>query len=391
MSVLVYEYKHFCIEDICESFERYGYDVVRLKCEIKDRASDKNFEENFEKALEKIDCDFVFSFNYYPVISNLCKKFNLKYVSWVYDSPLIVLYSYTVINSCNYIFLFDTAVYQELKSVGINTVYYLPLAVNTSRIDRLIQNNKNVLYKYKCDVAFVGSMYNEKKHSLYARLYSGLSDYMKGYIDGIVRVQYDLYGISLLEKAIDTDFVIKELQKSIDVQTNPDGVETPAYTYANYFLARRVTELERRDIITKISESNPVQVYTNENGADIGQGINKGQIDYYDTMPLVFNGTKINLNITLKSIKNGIPLRCFDILGSGGFLLTNYQADMLEYFVPDEDFVYYNSIGEAKELVEYYLSNEEKRKNIARNGYEKVKKYHNFDERVKKIIECITS
>ena len=35
-----------------------------------------------------------------------------------------------------------------------------------------------------------------------------------------------------------------------------------------------------------------------------------------------------------------------DIMGAGGFLLTNYQADFLEYFTPDKDFVYYESIDD---------------------------------------------
>ena len=49
-------------------------------------------------------------------------------------------------------------------------------------------------------------------------------------------------------------------------------------------------------------------------------------------MPLVFQNSKINLNITLRSIKNGIPLRAIDIMGAGGFLLTNYQNDFGLHF-----------------------------------------------------------
>lgn len=56
-----------------------------------------------------------------------------------------------------------------------------------------------------------------------------------------------------------------------------------------------------------------------------------GPIDWYSVMPLVFKNTCINLNITLKSIQSGIPLRGMDIMGSGGFLLTNYQNDFLDF------------------------------------------------------------
>lgn len=50
-------------------------------------------------------------------------------------------------------------------------------------------------------------------------------------------------------------------------------------------------------------------------------------------------------------------------MGSGGFLLTNYQEDFLNYFVPGEDFIYYSSYEEAETYAGYYLSRE---KNVSR-------------------------
>lgn len=123
---------------------------------------DELFNTEFDKGCngEKYDC--VFTFNYSPVISNNCNKRNIPYIAFVYDNPQVLLYSYTIINKCNYVFIFDKVQYQEFKSVGINTVYYVPLAVNTDRLKRITSNvderDKNVL---SCDISFVGSMYDE--------------------------------------------------------------------------------------------------------------------------------------------------------------------------------------------------------------------------------------
>ena len=392
MRILIYEYKHFGIEDIVSAFVKYGYKIDKITGEIKDSGSDKQFENRLEDKLNQGQYDFVFSFNYYPVISKVCQKNEIKYVSWVYDSPLITLYSYTVINSCNYIFLFDGGMYNQLSSAGIKTVYYLPLAVNTKRLDKMLEANNQAQYgnKYKCDISFVGSMYNEKKNALYDRLYNGLSEYAKGYMDALIKTQYDMYGCDIMEKGINHEEIIKELQKSINVTTNPDGVETPAYTYANYFMARKVTELERGKAIRELAENYQVNVYTKEISADVGKAVNKGPIDYYNGMPYVFHNSKINLNITLKSIKSGIPLRVFDIMGAGGFLISNYQSDMLEYFNPGEDYICYESLDELKYLADYYLSHDKERNDIAANGYNKVKKYHSFENRVEEIINTIS-
>ena len=104
-----------------------------------------------------------------------------------------------------------------------------------------------------------------------------------------------------------------------------------------------------------------------------------GAVDYYAEMPYVFANSKINLNISLRSIQSGIPLRAMDIMGAGGFLLSNFQADFLDYFIPNEDFVYYESEEDLVEKVIYYLNHEKERFEIAHNGHEKVKKNHSFE------------
>ena len=72
-------------------------------------------------------------------------------------------------------------------------------------------------------------------------------------------------------------------------------------------------------------------------------------------MPIVFNKSTINLNPTSKPIRSGIPLRIFDLLACGGFVLSNYQSDLLNDFVPGEELDIYSSIEELEEKIEYYL------------------------------------
>ena len=114
-----------------------------------------------------------------------------------------------------------------------------------------------------------------------------------------------------------------------------------------------------------------------------------GPVDYVSEMPYVFKNTKINLNMTLRSIWTGIPLRAMDIMGCGGFLLTNYQADFLDYFEPGIDYVYYADNNDLMRKIDYYLTHEDERKSIAESGYRKVKMDHTYADRVQMIIEHI--
>lgn len=341
--------------------------------------NDSAFEEDFELAIRSFSPQFVFSFNYFPVISKVCNSLEVIYVSWVYDNPLVSLYSYTLANPWNRVFLFDKQEYLFFKNNGIKTVFYLPLAAAPDRL-RSDAASPDIFRKYQADVSFVGSLYTEKKHQLYHRI-QGISDSTQGYLDAIIQAQKHVYGISLIEELLNED-ILSELRRVCPCPPNSDGVETESYLYSNYFLLRHVTAMERTELIRKVSHSYPLQLYTNDKAYDCPGCTNHGPVDYYLEAPYVFRHSKINLNITLRSIKSGIPLRAFDIMGSRGFLLTNYQDDFLDCFVPDEDFVYFADDEDLMYKIEYYLSHEKERLDILQNGYEKILRYHTYEKRI---------
>ena len=106
-------------------------------------------------------------------------------------------------------------------------------------------------------------------------------------------------------------------------------------------------------------------------------------------MPLVFKQSKINLNITLRGMKGGVPLRAIDIMGCGGFLLSNFQSGFLDYFVPGEDFVYFENKEDLLYKIDYYLEHEEERKEIAGNGHDKIAAGHTYRHRVREMFDSL--
>ena len=370
MKVLIFEWKNFGIEDVCEALDKLSVSHRLISTQLVRERKSTEFDSLFEDALtERYDC--VFTFNYSPVVSNCCRRHNLPYIAFIYDSPLVSLYSYTVINPCNYIFIFDKTLYLELKNQGIGTVYYAPLAVNTERIKRQLSVNETTgaaeahAPDFSAEVAFVGSMYNEK-HNLFDR-FKNLPPYVTGYLDAIMQAQLKVYGYYFIEELL-TPNIIDELKKSVPLEPNKDGVETVSYLYAYYFIARKLAELERKDLLNAVSERFSTHLYTQNPTPELPKVKNCGPVDYYDHMPYIFSQSKINLNITLRSIRSGIPLRAMDIMGCGGFLLSNYQADFYDFFVPGEDLVLFESRDDLLDKCAYYLSHEKERCQIAANG-----------------------
>ena len=336
--------------------------------------------------LAKKEVAFVFSFNYFPLVSRYCQEHNLIYASFIYDSPLVALFSCTVINPCNIIFIFDKAMYLRLKNIGIKTVHYLPLCANAKRLTHMKRLEPHQTLVFTSDVAFVGSLYNEK-HNFFDKL-EGLDDKTKGYLDGIMASQLQVSGYSFIEDLLSED-ILNALRECVPYKPLFDGTEPDSYVYTSYFIERKMTSMERIDLLRLISDNFHLNIFTHKECEEIENANFMSAIDYYNQMPYVFLNSKINLNITLRSIHSGIPLRAFDIMGCGGFLLTNFQADFLDYFVPDEDFVYYESREDLLNKIEYYLSHDKERCAIAANGLNKVSRGHSYVDRARYIADMV--
>ena len=390
--------KFFANRDMLEALENYKdsdgnlLEIVRYPFDYEESKirNDSEFEIKFEKYLKRHVPDFILSFNFLPVVSKVCNKVGIKYVSWIYDNPEIFLYSYQVINPCNIVLMFDSRQYEIFKNGGIKTVDYLPLAASTRRLDAIIPSEKEKK-RFCADISFVGSLYTERKQ-YYEEIAPKLSPYSRGYLEGLIKAQLQVYGFNFIEECL-TPEIVKEIQDISGIYPYPDSAETLEYLYANFIINREATIIERRELLTMIGQFHPLKLYTyTQNSLFSPEGIqNMGPADYFVEMPCIFKLSKINLNITLRSIQNGIPLRAYDILGAGGFLLSNYQIDLARHFVPDEDFVYFEDRNDLLRKIDYYLKHDDERMAIAQNAHDKVVKEHTFDVRVKQIIDIVNN
>lgn len=388
MNVLFIDWGCFGKADAVFTLEQMGYKLTMFYHKDFQERISKEYNDAFTDIIKNKNFVFCFSFNYYPVVAENCKCFHIPYVSIIYDSPYVLLYSYTLIYPTNYVFIFDKQEYLKLHNMGITTVYYTTLPVNATIIDYLIQKDFD-REKLTCDVSFVGSLYNED-HNFFDYL-ADINDYTKGFLDAVMEAQLKVYGYNFLEEVISTKKILDELMRASPNVTNKYGIETPEYVYANYYLGRKITSMERQRLLTAIAEKFPIKLFTLNKDFVLPNVQNMGAADYYSEMPYIFANSKINLNITLKSIHSGIPLRAMDILGAGGFLLTNYQADFLDFFVPDEDFVYYTDTNDLLTKIDYYLSHDKERKEIAVNGHNKVLKNHSFEKCFQYIFSIVFS
>lgn len=386
MKILLYRWKVFNQDDVKSAIEYFGHEVHDYTETVIDKDDETGFKLRDYAELRQVfsayDC--VFSLNYFPHVSDLCEELGKKYIVWTVDSPLISLYHQSLFNKCNYIFIFDRFYCEELKNLGAEHVWYLPLAVNCSRVGKTIGSlTADERNKWHSEVSFVGGMYHRNS---YDEIKDRLPEYLRGYFDAAMVAQMEIYGDSIFDKVLTVD-ILEKLCELIDFKQDERAFSDIALVFSSTFLGFKLANIERVQILNKLARHFPTDLYTDDPDKEL-IGVNlKGAVNYMTDMPKVFNCSRININPVMRNIRTGIPLRAWDIVGAGGFLMTSFQLEYMDFFENGKDYVYYESHDDLLRKTEYYLNHEDERAQIARNGHEKAVKFHSYERRMEFILD----
>ena len=384
LNILLYRWKAYNYLDVYQTFITLGHTVDIIEQDLTNYDEDPVFEQRLVNQLHTKEYDCVFTMNYFALISTVCQFCKVKYVIWTCDNPLISMYHKTIYNSCNYIFTFDKTNYIEFKGMGVEHIWYLPLAVDIKRLDYTLDHAKD-LKAYENEIAFVGSLY---ERNTYDKLQETLPDFLKGYFEAVMQAQMCLSGANIIEEML-TEDILEQLQEYFQLKKSKDSFSDLGLIFSTTVLGFKIASIQRRKALIALSKHFPVTIYTNSNTADLLHINYRGSVDYWTEMPKVFRASKINLNFTIPNIKSGIPLRMWDIMGAGGFLMTNYQAEIPLYLKEGTDLVCFEDERDLVEKTHYYLAHEEDRKEIAGNGYKRVKEKHSYLQRITEMLNIV--
>ena len=390
VKILYYDWNEFTGQDCRMALEELGHEVIPFHYDWNRLNEDPGFEAALRKELGDAERSgkpytCAFSFNFFPVVSAACERMGMRYISWIFDSPHLPLTSCMVKNRVNRIWVFDRAMYLQMRAEGISTVFYSPLGVNSTRL-RSVVKKLDEMPVYEHEVSFLGSLY-DNEYNFYDQAAEYLPEYLRGYLEGVFTAQQQIFGTDLIgEESVLPAEKVRELNRymkfalSGSYRMNLDQV-------IRDILRKKVTQEERRKLLERFGKCCKLDLYTQEYSPVIENVYDLGRADYMEKMPRVFHRSKINLNFTMRSIRSGIPLRALDIMAAGGFLLTGYQQELDEYFVNGQELVMAGSPEEMQELIGYYLAHDSEREKIARKGKEKTLKQFDYHIRVRKMIK----
>ncbi len=386
MNILFYRYGSICEPDIIASFKHLGFNITEDTREVYNKQLlPSDCIKGLNELLKQDTYSFIFSINFFPSVSDVCNIWGIPYLCLIVDSPVLELFSTSLANPCNKVFLFDRQLYNDFHHINPDGIFHIPLATNVrdnyatatmaSAADRA---------RFSSDISFIGSLYSEK--CLYNQI--TLPEKMRGYVDGLIEAQLLVYGYNFIEECVTPELIEAFCKVRPELINFPDSmkVDTKA-VIAQHIISVKVAEQERLRYLKALSEHFNVDLYTGSDTYSMPLIHNRGFAKTNTEMPIIFHQSKINLNLTAKSIRSGLSLRIFDVLGCEGFLITNYQAELPEHFNIGEDLEAYTSLDDLMGKCEYYLSHDKERREIAHNGFEKVIKYHTYDIRLTQMLE----
>ncbi len=383
MKLLIFEWAAgtFTYRDIKETFANRAISFRTVSYQFRDRNEDEFFVSRFTRVLKEDEYDAVFSVNYFPLVSKCCNDAMIPYISWSYDNPLdIPDIEKTLGLPYNHVFLFDRIQAEGYQKKGFGNVRHMPLAVNSKRLDAIKLTDRDREY-YSTDISFVGKIYE----SMYGEYLSLMDDYCRGFVEASVSAQSNVYGYYMIDELLNE--AVMDRINSHFRQIDPNTKFTLPKEALSFAMASELTKRDRVSIMHVLSKRYRLDLYSWDKNELLPDVNHRGSCSYYDEMPKVFRSSKVNLNITLRIIQSGIPLRALDVMGAGGFLLSNYQPELAESFADGEEVVMYESIEDAIEKAIFYLNNDNARRRIASAGHEKVGRDFSYEDRFRQIFE----
>ncbi len=380
MNILYYTWGENSTTTSVQTLKAMGHNVFLFADPVNNKLQDARFEEKLIREIKKANIDVVYTYNYFPCITRAVEKTDALYVSWIYDNPHYTVYAKTAFSDSNRIFHFDLSETEKLKAAGVKNIFHMPLGAPADWIEKndlAVANNEK---QYEYDVSFVGSLYKENP---YDRI-NYLPPYEKGICDSIINTQRAIWGIDFASELI-TDEVYGRIAPCLELDMGEEFFLTPREIFIN-MLQKKITSVERVDLLKKAGERFNVTLFSGDTDECLSKVHKHGYISHDTELPQVYIDSKINLNITLRSITSGIPLRCFEVMSCGGFLLTNYQPELAQYFTDGEDLAVFSTPDEMIEKIGYYLSHEEERRAIAARGQQKVRELFSLEKCFEKIF-----
>lgn len=374
------------IPNIPISLGKMGHEVVLYEKSMEYVEEHEEEYESFGLFLQSQKPDVVISTIFFQIVAAYTHELGIKYAVYGMDSPHYAAWvpEYPRLDNV-YLFHFDSREVERFRKCGYTNVTYLPLAagvtwadtIHTSGVDRK---------KFGSAVSFVGGLYGDNPFDTCAgRLPQPVQEHIWNQLENSAFL-WD--GKERLQEGVSEE-LLRICQTVTPELCNPGFTMEDDYYFRQWTLARKLSNIERTLLFKQLAGQYDFRLYTREKEV-VPESIHRyPPVNAMTEQLKVFQSSGVNLNVTLRSIESGVPLRVFDILSVGGFVLTDYRKDAEELFQEDEEIVMFRTPEEMMEKLAFYTTHETEQKRIAKNGHRRARAEYSYERMLEEILQKI--
>jgi spore maturation protein CgeB len=286
----------------------------------------------------------------------------IPYVSWFTDTPRMILFGRQVYCSqYSVAATWERAYIPHLEAHGFPHVLFMPHATDPFLFAGEPQS------RWNRELAFVGVSMIELAEEAWEKL--GVNPPLQQ----AVRAAFDDCRVTREAFAKGVDAIIdSDLLNAADESDRRN---------AELCLVYEATRRTRADMVRRLAPLG-VEVF----GDDAWQGIHStcyGDVSYFDGLAHLYRSTSINLNITSLQMRTAVNQRVFDCPAAGGFLITDAQADLDEFFDRETEVVTYTTLDELEDKVRHYLARPDERAAVTRSAQRRIAACHTHAHRLR--------
>ena len=370
LNILVLFGAYYGQKECVEGFRGLGHTVA-----IVDYArSEAETISALHQALATDRPDLVFSINMRGldtrgVIGQILVRLGIPLAIWFVDSPeFIINEAAAPLCEVASMFLWDRSYLSQVKSQGYRT-YHLPLAADVTLKSYAVSSAQ-----FRSKISFVGN--------------SLVSDFLSRLA---IKFPQNNANRKEMERAVTTILENRGQQLEVLEEVLAAGeAELPCREAELFFRAYALHSATSRYRTRLLGELIPLGLtfFGDPQGWQkiFGDRITVfPYVNYFAETPAVYASSTINFNATSLQMPRAVNQRVFDVPLCGGFLLTDRQEELFEWFEKDEVAVY-DGEGDIAEKADYYLKHQSVREKISKRARAKVLRRHTYKDRMAELL-----
>jgi spore maturation protein CgeB len=380
LKILILNSKYYLLPEIEHALDALGHEYRLILIRDKEVSSEDLIRDLLRQAAE-FQPDFLLTVNHLGfdregILTRFLEMIDLPFASWYVDSPTLILRHYDRnLSARGAIFVWDSDYVADVRRLGFERVYYLPLATDPTQFAPG-NGRPNPLARLACDVSFVGNSMVGPVTKKIEQL--GMPDDFQPVLERLAAA-FERGPARAAEEVFDDQAAAHPWFGSLDEAGRIDLAALVTWRATQAYRLRRVERLAEFSP-TLIGDLEWRELLPSQNFKT------PGPLSYYQQLPDFYPLSRINFNATSLQMKTGVNQRVFDVPACRAFLLTDRRAQLEALYDVGREVITYDQPDEIPELVRFYLDHPDRARAVAEAGYLRALAEHTYVHRLAKLV-----